>query len=298
MLLNPMSIGWINFSDHREMKTIVGQEVDEYWMDVKFLPKWFDSIYLEWAVPEEWKALDPKFTVFIGNSEEGPFREVNAEPTSDPHCLVRETVDSTRFSGEFFVVQTSLSDGKLYKSQPLTIGRALPRWQHIRWSEIIRREWILLDKFAGIPSIVFRKRDYGTRCPNCWDARNEKIVKDHCEVCYGTSFVGGYYTGIKTLVQYDSTNDNRKLTYFGKFEPNGLIGWTIAYPTIQPHDIIIRLSDYRIFRVEALQNTEMMTAHLRQIMQLVELPRLSIENKLLHNAETVELRPRPPHQHS
>jgi hypothetical protein len=50
--------------------------------------------------------------------------------------------------------------------------------------------------------------------------------------------VGGYYTGIKTLVQYDSTNDNRKLTYFGKFEPNGLIGWTIAYPTIQPHDLV------------------------------------------------------------
>lgn len=298
MLLSPMSLSWMHFSDHREVAIIAGTEVNEYWMDVRFLPKWFNAIYLEWTVPEEWKGNNPMFTVFISASEEGPFRVVNEDPTSDPYYLVTETVESARFGNDFFIVQTTLSTGEIYKSQPLTIGRALPDWQHKRWSEIIRREWILLDKFAGIPSIVFRKRDYGVRCPTCWDAKSEKIMRDDCEECYGTGFQGGYYTGVKLLVQYDSTNDNRKLTYFGKFEPNGLVGWTIAYPTIQPHDIVIRLSDFRTFRVEALQNTEMMTAHVRQIMQLVELPRLSVENKLLHNAPVIELKKRPPHVHS
>ena len=298
-MFRPFSINWMAFSSLPEIpvEKIEGYEVEEYWMDVQFLPDWYHSIYIQWDIPEEWKGLNPIFTVFMSESEGGPYHQINHVPTKDPYYIVtHDECPSLTGNRDFFVIQTTLSNGKVWKSQPLEIGRRLPRWQFKRWAEVIRREWILLDKFAGIETAVFRKKDYGKRCPHCWDESSEKIVVDNCPHCMGVSFEHGYATGIKTKVQYDSSPDNRALTYFGKLEQNQITGWTIAYPTLRPHDILIRLNDRKVFRVEALQNTEMMTTHVRQILQLNELPKSSIEHKLVFR-EMLDAKIRPRHVH-
>lgn len=300
-MFRPFSIDWMAFSAIPEapVSYLEVEEKDSYWMNVRFLPKWYDSMFIQWDIPDEWKGLDPTFSVFISESEGGPYHQISKDRIKDPFFIASYAeCPSLTGNRDFFIIQTRLSNGVTVKSEPLAPEARLPRWQYKRWAEVIRREWILLDKFSGVDTIAFRRKDYGKRCPHCWDAVNEKIVVDYCPHCYGVSFEKGYAEGILTKVQYEISPDNRSLTYFGKFEQNQLAAWTIAYPTLKPHDILIRLSDHRAFRIEGLQNTEILTQHVRQMMQINELPKNAVEHELLKREYFVPAKKRPDHIHS
>lgn len=285
--LAPHKLGWYTYSSNNEVPKpdIAGTVYDAYPLNLRFIPDWFKQVRIEWEVPDEWKPYSPRFVVFMSESEQGPFRQLNEEPQEEPYFVAYETEVSAKFRNEFWMIQAHLDNGDIYRTTPETITQRIPRFQYIRYLEIIRREHILLDRYVGVDSIIFRRREYGPRCKHCWDFKEEKVVNDNCPHCFGTSYEGGYYRGILTKVQYDSTTDRKQYTYFGKFEPHQLVGWTLNYPTINVHDIVIRLSDYHAYRVEALQNTEMMTRPLRQIMQLTELPRVAIEQELLRRKD-------------
>lgn len=293
----PIGVSWLNFTGFVEVDTIVGDELGYFDVRINFFPNWFDSIRMDWEVPGEMLSLDPKFRVLVSENEEGPFRECSPQWSSDPFFTVTNTFDSSKFGREFYVLQVLLSDGRVLKSAPQVIGNRLPRWQFLRWKEITRREWIMLDKFYGVDCVVFRRKEYGTRCSYCWDAKNEKVTRDHCEHCFGTSYEGGFYKGISTLMQFNQWAGTKSNTYFGKYEPNQVMAWTMNYPTIKPHDIIIRLTDYTVYRVEMTQNTTIMTVPQRQIFKLTQLSKTSIENRLLQRGGWSELRERPQHIH-
>ena len=85
------------------------------------------------------------------------------------------------------------------------------------------------------------------------------------------SFQGGYFIGLETMMQYDPTPNNPAFGYQGRVEPNNIIAWTIDYPDINAFDIIMRIPDQKIYRVESKQTTELQTVPVRQILQLTEL---------------------------
>ena len=296
-MMKPLTLTWLNFTQFLETPSVSGTEVEEYWMDVRFLPEWFESIYMEWTVPDEWKPFNPKFQIFISENEVGPWREVTQNQIDTPFYNITGTMNTSKTYREFFRVQAHLSNGKVYQTHVITVGRHMPRWQFKRWVEVNRREWILLDKFTGVESVIFRRRTFGTRCSHCWDAKNEKILREHCPQCYGTSYEGGYYQGISVLMQYDTATNTQHLQYFGKYEPNLMTSWTISYPTIQPHDIILRTNDYKIFRVEGVQNTEILTTQTRQMIQIQELAKNHIEHSLVKRGNWEKLKMRPRHTH-
>ena len=124
----PIEVSWLNFTGFVEVETIVGDELGYFDVRINFFPNWFDSIRMDWEVPGEMLALDPKFRVAVSENEEGPFREVTAQWSSEPFVTVTNTFDSSKFGREFYVLQVLLSDGRILKSAPQVIGNRLPRW--------------------------------------------------------------------------------------------------------------------------------------------------------------------------
>lgn len=251
-------------------------------LQVRVLPKWYEELSLDWVTPPSWVNKEPRFNVYRSEIEDGAFQKLTQVPIATPFYKDISTTESSKASQDFYVVEALLNDDTVWRTPVAYAGDRLPRWHAIRLKEIQRREWILLRRYVGVyDSTVLRLIRYDGPCPECYDKTSRKLLKDYCVTCYGTGVKGGYYPGFKTKIQFDASTENTIYTYFGKFEPNQIGAWTISIPNLEALDVIIRHKDFKVFRVKALQNTEILNKGCRQIMQLDEQGKESVLYKLI-----------------
>lgn len=270
-------------------------------MTVNIVPDWNVSMYIEWEPPVKPEGVlgDPVYTVYYSESEEGPYLQLTKTPITDMQFFIKWQIQDSKVFEQHIVIQSEFPDGTVLRSRPRHPSIQLPKWHILRQKDIFRREKILLQKFVGVESIIWNPKYTGKRCPECWDTTHLKITNDHCEVCYGKGFEGGYDTGMRTMMQYSSIDLQSRVSYQGRVEPNTLSAWTVAYPMIHPDAIVLRTGDRRVFSVDSHQgSTEMRTNLQRQTVILKELGRDSIENKLFGNTNYIDVMPVVPHIHT
>ncbi len=248
---------------------------------VEILPYWFDRATVKWSIPDDWG--DCSFNVYRSEAETGPFEKLNSTPMVS---LVFSDTTSRKFSKyhqDYYIVEAILHDknNALLRSEPYSWDRQQTRWVELRSIEIQRRFWLMLRKFIGVESIVFKRKTFGRRCNTCWDHRNHKVTNDQCPECYGTGWSGGYLQPYSTLIQYDATPNNVELSAYGRNEPNSIVGMTIAFPNLDDWDIVYRQKDHRFYRIDKVLTTELMTNSVSQRFQLVELPKNYVEYSLV-----------------
>lgn len=251
-------------------------------LNIRIYPEWFKEVTLSWTVPPAWNSMSPRFNIYRSEVEGSGYMKLNAVPVQTPYFVDATTKESSKSSKEYYIVESILSDGTIWKTRASSVGDGIPRFQYIRLKEINRREWILLRRYTGNECLILRGIHYGARCPNCWDTLTEKMTKPRCVVCYGTGYDGGYYPGIRTYVQFDASSDSSVYTYFGKMEQNEIGAWTIQYPAVETFDLVIRIRDFKVFRVSQVSDTEILNKTCRQIMRLEEQSTDSVVYKLLN----------------
>lgn len=244
-------------------------------------PDWYSSINLVWKYPSDWGSVTTN--IYHCAIESGTYNKLTLTPLLSGVNSLNDTTtnDFSKIYEGWYIIEGTLNDGRRVQSKPVTWRHKRDSWTQIRANEINRREWLLLRKFVGLDSFVFNRKTYGERCKECWSYTVEKVIKDKCETCYGTSFEGGYWNPLKSLIQYESTPNDIQLSYFGKFEVNELAAWTIAYPNIDQRDIIYRIADGKIFEVGDKKETQLQGSPVRQIFKMVELDKESPEFKLV-----------------
>ena len=248
---------------------------------VKVYPRWYHYAALEWTVPAAWG--DCVFNVYHSTTEGGNYVKVNKDLVNGNGLIDYTAQDYSEFRGGWYVVEALLDAGRgaRIRSQPAMWQNVQRRWVEIRAEEIQRREFILLRKFTGVKSYLFKRKTYGQRCPACWDPVSETVTDDHCTTCFGTSFAGGYFPPQPLFVQYDASPNQVQKTYSGRLEPNVIGAWTLSMPQMASDDIIIRIGDWNVYRVSSVQTTELQANPVRQILQLDQLSRRDVENELV-----------------
>jgi len=248
---------------------------------VKVFPRWYQFAVLEWSAPSEWGNC--VFNVYHSLVETGSYEKINPVVVHGNSLIDYSAQDYSKFRQGYYVVEAILLDSsnRTIRSTPVTWQNTKTPWVSLRATEIQRREFLLLRKFTGVKSYLFRKKTYGQHCPNCWDPISETVTKDRCLVCYGTSFTGGYFPPLPVFVQYDPTPNNLQKTYFGKYEPNSISSWAVAVPEAFSDDLLLRIGDWNMYRIGPVQTTELQANPIRQIMTLTQLGKRDIENDLV-----------------
>lgn len=246
---------------------------------VNIYPIWFKQLTLQWSIPAAWGACS--FNVYKGQTEDGPFELLNEQEIHVGFLKDVTTEAYSKSNRDWYVVEAVFPDGvTVIRSAAISWQNKQTRWVQLRSIDIQRREWLLLNKFVGVRTLFFRRKNWGQRCSECWNTDTLKVMKDHCKTCLGTSFQGGYWPGIETKMQYEQTPNDLAFEYFGKFEPNQISAWTIAFPEMDDQDIVLRLTDWKMYRVEKIVPTELQTVTVRQLMQITELSKNGIEYNL------------------
>lgn len=248
-------------------------------ISVRLYPQWFKQISLDWTIPAEWGNC--KFHVYSKPGASSEYERLTSMPISEPFFTDTTSQETSKFRKTEYIVEAFLPNGQSVKSLPST-------WQYTNRSsitrmssEIQRREYMLLSKYSGVKSFYFKRKYFGQRCHRCWNAAAEKVIDDHCPVCFGTSFEGGYYAPIPVYVQYDASPNNRILTYFGKSEINQTTCWTISVPEMMVDDILVSTGEWNVYRIAQSTVTQLQTNTVRQLFTLTQLGRGDIENELV-----------------
>ena len=252
--------------------------VDDTNVSVTVTPVWYQYTGVTWSIPATWGNC--QFNIYRCEAQEGPYELLNDTPLSGTTFQDNTTRQTSKFIHDYYKVEVIKPDGSTTQSPATTWANTRTTWAQLRAVEIQRREWLLLRKFTGVDSYVFKRKTYGQRCKRCWNATDHIVTDSHCPECYGTGFEGGYFTPVKTLVQYDPLVKNTAYTYVGRLESDEISGWTINYPTIDSEDVILRMKDYKAFVVAPVQNTELQILDVRQILKMTELSKDSIEYAL------------------
>lgn len=108
------------------------------------------------------------------------------------------------------------------------------------YREIVRRNNLMLKRIAGEEVTFYIRKGAGRRCPKCFNqiTRDTDLQSSICDVCYGTTFEGGYEV-IQGYVRIRRGQEYASQVVFGyKLETGGKTGWVADYPIVNDSDLI------------------------------------------------------------
>lgn len=245
---------------------------------VTVIPSYYVGNYISWTIPVYWGNC--VFNVYSAQSDSQTPTLLNKAPLTSPSYFDTSGVNPSSFNQTFYTVEAILPSGAIARSKATTWANVQNPWVFLRAKEIQRRENLFLTRFFGVKSYFFKKKFFGQRCSRCWNPTVEKVMDDHCTVCYGTGFEGGYWTAIDVNLNYTPVQNNAQYTPTGVEEPVQVQAWTTSVPTIQTFDLIFRIPDAKMFRVVSVQPTELQAVRVRQTLILTEIDKDSIEYQL------------------
>jgi len=143
--------------------------------------------------------------------------------------------------------------------------------------KIIRDEYILLRKFAGIEYYLLKRRHFGTRCPDCYDPTTRSVTKSSCKTCYGTSWSGGYFNPVLILGRRSTSQIQSAVSQQAKVDVNLPHIQFLDFPRIDEEDVLVEKSLNKRFLVKSRYFTFLKTIPVHQTISVSEFERQAIE---------------------
>ena len=199
-----------------------------------------DSKIVEWRLDRQFKFSNWPLQFFIEWAwPAGDWTRLNPEDPLTNTCFY---VDNHKYrcsaSDDIYYRVVAYDGVQEYASRPAhTLGQ-LNRHTWLLARDILRKEYLRLQKFIGTFGYLLRRREHGERCPVCTEFDIEDPVTSQCPVCYGTGIVYGYYNAYPYWIDLSGTIDRKDVEEpFGVVDNQVRQGRGVAYPRIHAWDL-------------------------------------------------------------
>ena len=152
--------------------------------------------------------------------------------------------------------------------------------KHLLRRKILRDEQLQLRVFNGIEAKILKRRHFGQRCTSCFDPMTKMTTKGQCTVCYGTSWVGGYFNPINALIRFAASPVQSSLANDGKNDINSNQITLLNYPRVEEGDLIVVGGSDARWVIKQVAPTSLKGLTVHQRIMAMELPRTNIEYKV------------------
>lgn len=106
---------------------------------------------------------------------------------------------------------------------------------------IIRHREMVLNRLSGQKFLIYKKKTFGQYCTNCYDDTLQRTTIGKCSVCYGTGYVGGYYSPYVVGAQINESPPRHVLTTYGDWQDQDAILVMSVSPVLAPGDMVVDL---------------------------------------------------------
>jgi hypothetical protein len=105
-------------------------------------------------------------------------------------------------------VQVIDGNGNVWLSPASTVMGQMGVREWLWARDLIRRETLRLRKWAGLKGFLLKRRRDGPACLGCIDPETNSVIDSQCPVCFGSRFLGGYFTAVPCQL-FDTGNASR-----------------------------------------------------------------------------------------
>src|ERR1035437_4641355 len=107
-------------------------------------------------------------------------------------------------------------------------------------------QWMM--GMGGERVLLYQRKEMGTLCPN-YDPIRRVHRQDNDEICYGTNYVGGYYSPIEIFVSINVPGSQQKVRTYEEgirreFTPTC---WALWEPILKNRDFLVRRDGSRLW---------------------------------------------------
>ena len=257
----------------------------------------FDHLIVNRYIPGKigltWNSIDEdNFYIFVqrSGSPEGPFESLNSIPLNHVYGFIDTTANQDNPYRIFYYRICAIN--KQTKEEVYSEVKATTDSEN-SWigKSISRQEQLLLRRFVGDTSLLYIRKTFGTRCPNCYDPVRGKARFENCTTCWGTTYVNGFFDPIKVYIQYNVLPKGLNKTELGLSAIKNSVAWTSNYPILKNGDFIVNTEgdNYR-YIIDSVNFTRDKLGPVRQIMQLIKIDNSNILNQLpvVENAPSID----------
>lgn len=265
-------------------------------------PLYPQRIFLQWDLIDPTESGSYTFTVERSGSSEGPWTSLQAglqngfnyiddftKPQLDDDAVAHPFSLQRQFYYRIIAVPPSGCANSAV-SDPHGIEPELPPVQRGLRRKLRYEETVLWRAYNGVRLALLKRRHWGERCSDCWDATTNSITKEHCETCYGTSFVGGYWDPVLVYGRiHPPHNITAQTTQRDKNESSQHLITVLDVPLLQDGDLIVEIDMNQRHVVRRKTQTELKRKSVHQQLTTALIERGGIEYCL-----PVDLRATPP----
>lgn len=179
--------------------------------------------------------------------------------------------------GVYYRVVVTPATGAAYESAPTPIEPGLDRRTRLLKRKMLRDETIAFKRLNGITLAVLKRKHWGPRCTNCYDSVTREATLEHCPICLGTSFEGGYWSPVYIRGRRTPAPVQTQLTAHGDSDTKILNFIVLDYPHLEYKDVIVDLRRGDRYLVQMATSTELRGVAVHQVISASELGRNSVE---------------------
>lgn len=237
----------------------------------KITPLFPRRVFIQWDLMDPTESGSYTFAVKRSGSTEGPWETLQAgvqnsfnyidDLEDQPHLptngkthlysLQREIYYQVEVVPPSGCVNGATSDPHGLETELDPVQRGLRR--RLRYDETI-----LFKRHNGVRLAVLKRRFWGERCPECYDATTRASTKEYCAVCYGTSFVGGYWDPVIVWGRVNTPkNVQAQTTERNKKEAAPHVITLLDVPLLQDKDLLIETATNLRHEVRNQRQTEL-----------------------------------------
>ncbi len=202
---------------------MLGGTIASYWLDSRAIEagdvQGPFSFFLEWA-----------------ENPADDFIEV-AGPSADNILIDDEQRRWSKLPHSVYRIRLEAANGTFYSDVNPATGE-FNRHDWLLAKEIIRREYLRLQKYVGTRGFYLGRMQWGEICTECVDYNTGLVNKADCETCYGTGFVGGYYPPVTLWVGEERTAvRSQRQDGVGLTNNQTQLARIVAFPFLTAHDV-------------------------------------------------------------
>ena len=233
---------------------------------------------ITWEVNDASQVFE--FFVDRSGSPEGPFETLNQISIVKAYGYIDRTYNDESVNRQIYYRIRGVNSKETITSKVMKLDQEIANYMGLA---IAKNKKLLLERFVGTKCFVYVRKTFGIKCTNCYDPVRQKSTSSSCNICYGTTFVDGYFAPIKMFMQLNPLVKANQKTDLQNAENLRIDGvWCGNYPVLSPGDLIVEIQEpnHRYIIESPVSRTEQHNALIEQRFPVTQVHASRIEMKV------------------